>query len=115
MGWSEDKLSGRAKGHPGKVVIARRVRQETTMSLKLREIQGLPLEELREIRQQLGRLIVETPAGTASDSEFDAALDEVTGCTARRNATGRLLEERLRERQPEQDQLQARGKPGSHA
>jgi REP element-mobilizing transposase RayT len=34
LGWSEDGLRGRAKGHPGKVVIARRLRQETTMSLK---------------------------------------------------------------------------------
>jgi len=34
MGWSEEELRGRAKGHPGKVVIARRLRQETTMSLK---------------------------------------------------------------------------------
>ena len=34
MGWSEEELRGRAKGHPGKVVIARRLRQETTVSLK---------------------------------------------------------------------------------
>ena len=34
MGRSEDELRGRAKGHGGKVVVARRVRQETTMSLK---------------------------------------------------------------------------------
>ena len=34
MGWPEDELRGRSKGHPGKVVIARRLRQETTMSLQ---------------------------------------------------------------------------------
>lgn len=34
LGWSEKELSGRAKGHPGKLLIARRLRQETTMSLK---------------------------------------------------------------------------------
>jgi len=34
MGWLEEELRGRPKGHPGKVVIARRLRQETTMSLK---------------------------------------------------------------------------------
>ena len=34
LGWSDDDLSGRAKGHPAKVLIARRLRQETTMSLK---------------------------------------------------------------------------------
>ena len=30
----QNELRGRAKGHPGKVVIARRVRQETTLSLR---------------------------------------------------------------------------------
>jgi hypothetical protein len=34
MGWSEEQLRGRPKGHPGKVAIARRLRQETIMSLK---------------------------------------------------------------------------------
>ncbi len=34
LGWTEESLRGRAKGHPGKVVIGRRLRQETTMSLK---------------------------------------------------------------------------------
>jgi hypothetical protein len=34
LGWPEEELRGRAKGHPGKIVIARRLRQETTMSLK---------------------------------------------------------------------------------
>ena len=81
----------------------------------MKEIRGLPLEELREIWQQLGRLVVEMPATAASDAEFDAALDEVTGCTARRNATGRLLEERRRERQREHDQLQARADSRPHA
>jgi hypothetical protein len=81
----------------------------------MREIRGLPREELREIWRQLGQLVVETPATNASDVEFETALDEVTGCTARRNATGRLLEERQRERQREQDQLQARAGSRSHA
>jgi hypothetical protein len=35
MSWSEQELRGRPKGHPGKVVIARRLRQETIMGLKL--------------------------------------------------------------------------------
>jgi hypothetical protein len=34
LDWREDDLHGRAKGHPVKVMIARRLRQETTMSLK---------------------------------------------------------------------------------
>ena len=33
LSWSEEELCGRPKGHPGKVVIARRLRQETIMSL----------------------------------------------------------------------------------
>jgi hypothetical protein len=34
MNWSEQELRGRPNGHPGKVVIARRLRQETIMGLK---------------------------------------------------------------------------------
>jgi putative transposase len=34
LSWSEKELRGRPKGHAGKVVIARRLRQETVMSLK---------------------------------------------------------------------------------
>ena len=34
LSWSEKELRGRPKGHAGKVVVARRLRQETVMSLK---------------------------------------------------------------------------------
>lgn len=34
LGWPEAELRARRKGHSGKVRIARRLRQETTMSLK---------------------------------------------------------------------------------
>jgi len=34
LGWSENELEGRPKGHRGKVTMARQLRQETTMSLK---------------------------------------------------------------------------------
>ena len=34
LGWKEDDLPRRRKGDPGKVMTARRLRQETTMSLK---------------------------------------------------------------------------------
>ena len=34
LGWPEDELRGRPKGHSGTVMMARRRRQETTMSLK---------------------------------------------------------------------------------
>ena len=34
LGWDEDQLRARPKGHRSKVRLARRLRQETTMSLK---------------------------------------------------------------------------------
>jgi len=34
LGWDEDQLRARRKGHRAKVLLARRLRQETTMSLK---------------------------------------------------------------------------------
>jgi REP element-mobilizing transposase RayT len=34
LGWDEDQLRARRKGHRAKVMLARRLRQETTMSLK---------------------------------------------------------------------------------
>jgi hypothetical protein len=34
LGWDEDQLRARRKGHRAKVILARRLRQETTMSLK---------------------------------------------------------------------------------
>ena len=34
LGWDEDDLRARRKGHRAKVMLARRLRQETTMSLK---------------------------------------------------------------------------------
>ena len=34
LGWPEDELRRRAKGYCGKVRMARRLRQETTLSLK---------------------------------------------------------------------------------
>ena len=34
LGWPEEELRSWAKGHPGKVAVASRLRQETTMSLK---------------------------------------------------------------------------------
>ena len=34
LGWDEDQLRARRKGHRSKVMLARRLRQETTMTLK---------------------------------------------------------------------------------
>ncbi len=81
----------------------------------MKEIQGLPPEERREIWRQLSQLVVETSGSNVSDVEFAVALDELTGCTVQRNATARLLEERQREREREQTQLEARANSHSHA
>ncbi len=34
VSWPKEELRGRPKGHPGKVALARRLRQETIMSLR---------------------------------------------------------------------------------
>ena len=34
LGWDDEELGARRKGHPAKVMLVRRLRQETTMSLK---------------------------------------------------------------------------------
>jgi Zn-dependent peptidase ImmA (M78 family) len=34
LGWPEEELRGRPKGHRGKVLLARRLRRETTVSSK---------------------------------------------------------------------------------
>ena len=79
----------------------------------LEEIQGLPPAELRELCRQVNRIAVETeklvssPA-SVSDEEFEAALDEVTGCTVGSSALQRLLEDRRRDREHDETSLEAR-------
>ena len=56
----------------------------------LEEIQGLPPEELRELRQQVNQMAAESekaasPFARVAEEEFEAALDEVT--VARPEAT----------------------------
>ena len=81
----------------------------------MQELRRLPPEERRQIWQQLSQLVVQTSTTTASDAEFEAALDELTGCTTGHNTAGRLLEERRRERQREQALVTARANSGAHA
>lgn len=77
----------------------------------LKEIRQLRPADMLEVRNQLNRLIseldpvlVEEPA-QASEEEFEAALEEVTGCTAGSNSLERLLQERRRDLEQEQARL----------
>ena len=67
----------------------------------LEEIKALPPQEFALVWQQVNRMAAETeqrsaPAASVSDAEFEAALDEVTGCTT--SSLQRLLDERAKER-----------------
>lgn len=70
----------------------------------MQEIQALPPSEQRLIWQELSRFVLALE-GSTDEGEFESALDEVTGCTAEHNATGRLLDERRRESAREHAQL----------
>ena len=79
----------------------------------LDEIQGLPPAELRELCRQVNRLAAETenlasPPAEVSEGEFEAALGEVTGCTAGSNGLQRLLEDRRRDRERDEAWLETR-------
>ena len=79
----------------------------------LEEIQALPPAELRELRQQINRMAAKTensspPYAQVSEEEFEAALDEVTGCSVGSNSLQRLLDDRRRDRQHDEAWLEAR-------
>ena len=80
------------------------------------EIRMLPSAELREVCDRLGRLMTElNPPGIGgparvSDAEFEAALDEVTGCTAGSGSLNRLLLDRRQELERELACLRERAK-----
>ena len=85
----------------------------TNAQVILEKTQGLPPAELRELCQQVNRMAAEMgqlPSTSAriSDAEFEAAMDEVTGCTAGRNSLQRLLEDRRRDREQDEALLEAR-------
>jgi hypothetical protein len=79
----------------------------------LEKVQGLPPTELRELCRQINRLAAEmekpaSPTAPVSDKEFEAALDEVTGCTVGSNSLQRLLDDRRRDRERDEAWLEAR-------
>jgi hypothetical protein len=82
----------------------------------LQDIRTLPTADLREVWQQVSQLVAEQsspPVSTpppVSTQEFEAALEEVTGCTAETGSLERLLTERRREAAQEQAWLGSRTK-----
>jgi len=79
----------------------------------LDEIKALPPQEVRAVWQQLSQMAagMETsasPTGRVSEGDFEAALDEVTGCTAGNGGLRRLLEDRRRDRERDEARLEAR-------
>ena len=79
-------------------------------------MKNLPLPDLLELREQVDKLVGEiqppiTPApGRISDEEFEAALNEVTGCTADSNSMERLLNDRRQELERDEAFLHDRAK-----
>jgi hypothetical protein len=68
----------------------------------LEEIKALPTQEFQAVWQQVNRMAAESeksasPFAHVSDEEFEAALDEVTGCTVGSNSLQRLLAGRAKE------------------
>ncbi len=85
----------------------------TTAQAILEKIQGLPPAELRELCQQVNRIVAaaeksSSPSARVSDKEFEAALDEVTGCTVGSSSLQRLLDDRRRDREHDEAWLEAR-------
>lgn len=82
----------------------------------LREIRQLPPAERNEIWEELRHLVLDLSAPSATDlpqvsnEEFEAALEEVTGCTSGSGSLERLLQDRQRDRDREQSLLQSRAK-----
>ncbi len=79
----------------------------------LEQIKALPPVELRELCRQVNQLAADMetldfPPAPVSDADFEAALDEVTGCTAGSNGLQRLLDDRRRDQERDQAQLEAR-------
>lgn len=79
----------------------------------LEEIQGLPPAELHELRQEIDRMATEAEKSASrfaqvGEDEFQAALGEVTGCTAGTNSLQRLLDDRRLDRERDETWLEAR-------
>jgi len=87
----------------------------TKAQAMLEEIKALPPLELLELSQHVYRLAAEaeakfSPVTEVSDQQFQASLDEVTGCTAGSHALHTLLAERRRDREREEARLETRKK-----
>lgn len=85
----------------------------TNAQAVLEEIKLLPPQEFELVWQQVNRMAAATeqrsaPAAGVSDAEFEAALDEVTGCTT--SSLQRLLDDRRRDREHDEAWLEARRK-----
>jgi hypothetical protein len=85
-----------------------------TAERMLEEIRTLPPPDLRVVWQEINNLVVKleppprlTPAPKHSRQEVMDALDRLTGCTAGSNSLQRLLEDRQRDRDREEAELQA--------
>jgi hypothetical protein len=79
----------------------------------LEEIRALPQAEFRALCDQVNRLADQMESSTSrpaqvSDAEFAVALDELTASTAGGNALQRLLDERRRDRERDEAELEAR-------
>jgi hypothetical protein len=79
----------------------------------LEEIKTLPPQEFQAVWRQVNRMAAEsqkpaTPLTSPSDEEFEAALDEVTGCAVGSNSLQRLLDDRRRDRERDEARLEAR-------
>ena len=83
------------------------------------EIKNLPRPDLLEVRDEVNKLVAEMPAPLPpdrpriSDEEFEAVLNEVTGCTAGTNSMERLLSERRQEMEREEAFLHDRAEERS--
>jgi hypothetical protein len=77
----------------------------------LEQIKDLPASGLKVIWKRVSRLV----ADDVSEAEFEAALDDITGCTAGSNSGQRLLEERRRDLEQDQAFLAARSKERGRA
>lgn len=85
-----------------------------TIEHVLEEIRTLRAPDLRAVWQEVNSMILKlelssdpTPTPKASREEVMAALDRLAGCTAGSQSLPRLLEDRQRERQREEADLQA--------
>src|SRR5438477_4099543 len=79
----------------------------------LRDIRSLPANELRTVWQQVNSLVAELDAPPvvqppeSTPEQFRAAIKSLHGCCKGNNSLQRLLDERARERDQEEAELQA--------